>query len=608
MAEASIEDSYVVDGQLANIDQASDQVIDRWCENCFDDTRTKIAVNGFCSECNVFLCSNCVAIHKKLMCFLNHRIVRGTRMPKSFAEKPVKYSECKLHEDKANDRYCLDHHKMICSECLAQDHRRCNVQTISSLCKDIGTYDIKRFQMAVDEIKSSLINTSSELKENATYLIEEKGILIKEAERTRDMMISKANELFDKSVSIITEQCEKRRSEIDTTVSTLAEEIEYLQENIDNLNKTLSTTFDQNMFIRMQQIVNNTQQCKRDIYYLVSQTNKSEFTFDSSKYMNTILNCESLGTVKEILTPIDFNKDVEELVFPLCSFIWGGQLPGTETVDIDHIRAKKISPLMINTADYKDTPDVAGMVATDNDILVVSDWSNKVLKVFSADKLLSSVKLFDYCSGVTVTEDKVAIVSTRDKKLHFLDISELSSVSIQKCLSLTYRVRGITSYKGKLVVTRFDEPQSVKLINMDGQEIWSVSKGPDGQQLFAKPYAVVVQTIDGKDTVIVSDWSRKSLTLLDASNGELLKVVDTKGKGPHGMTVDKFGNILVCYYKASEVHVYSSDFTKSAILLTKNDIHKNPSNLAYNRSTCTLFVGYEDNKEVDRFKLSLADK
>ena len=153
MAEASIEDSYVVDGQLANLDQGSDQVVDRWCETCYDDTRTKIGVSGFCSECSVFLCKNYVDSHKKVMRLPSHRILTGARVMKSFAEKPVKYSECKLHEYKVNDRYCLDHHKMICSECLTQDHRRCNVQTISSICKDIGTDDIKRFQMVVDEIK-----------------------------------------------------------------------------------------------------------------------------------------------------------------------------------------------------------------------------------------------------------------------------------------------------------------------------------------------------------------------------------------------------------------------------------------------------------------------
>ena len=96
--------------------------------------------------------------------------------------------------------------------------------------------------------------------------------------------------------------------------------------------------------------------------------------------MNTILNCESLGTVKEILTPIDFNKDFEELVFPLCSYIRGRQLSGTETVDIDHIRAKKISPLVINTADDKAIPQVAGMVATDNGILFVKKKKKKKKK------------------------------------------------------------------------------------------------------------------------------------------------------------------------------------------------------------------------------------
>ena len=77
MAEASIEDSYVVDGQLANLDQGSDQVIDRWCETCYDDTRTKIGVNGFCSECSVFLCKHCVDSHKKVMRLPSHRILTG---------------------------------------------------------------------------------------------------------------------------------------------------------------------------------------------------------------------------------------------------------------------------------------------------------------------------------------------------------------------------------------------------------------------------------------------------------------------------------------------------------------------------------------------------
>ena len=608
MAEAFSEESYVVDDQSPRKGQGLDQLMYLWCETCYEDKRTKICVDGFCPECSVFLCKNCVDFHQKMLRLLSHRILRGPRMPKSFAEKPVKYSDCKLHEDKVNDRYCLEHHKMICSKCLTRDHRRCNVQTIYDLCRDLCADDIKRFQMVVDEIKNNLISTSLELKDNATYLVEEKSIMLKEAERTRDMMVSKANELFDESVSIINEHCEKRRSEIETTISTLAEEIEYLQENIDNLNKTLSTTFDQNMFIGIQQIVNNTQKCKRDIDYLISQTNMSNFTFDSSEGTNNILNFKYLGTVKKVLTPVNFNTDTEELVFPLCSFIRRRKLPGSEMVDIDRILAKKMTPLMINTKDDNETPLVYGMVAKDNDILIVSDFNNKIIKVFSRDILLSSVKLLDPCYHVTVADDATAIVRAGEKKVHLMDISEPSSVSIQRTETLNCRVSGISSNNGKLVVTTLDEPPSVKLIGMDGQEVWSVSKGPDNQQLFAKPFEVVVQIIDGIDTVIVSDGGKESLTLLDASDGKLLKMVDKKGKDSHGMTVDSFGNILVCNRSTAEVHMYSSDFTKSATLLTKNDLYEKPIELAYNWSTCTLYVGYQNNKEIDRFKISLADE
>ena len=118
----------------------------------------------------------------------------------------------------------------------------------------------------------------------------------------------------------------------------------------------------------------------------------------------------------------------------------------------------------------------------------------------------------------------------------------------------------------------------------------------------------MVQIIDGIDTVIVSDGGKESLTLLDASDGKLLKMVDKKGKDSHGITVDSFGNILVCNRSTSEVHMYSSDFTKSAILLSKNDLREKPISLAYNWSTCTLYVGYQNNKEIDRFKISLADE
>ena len=97
---------------------------------------------------------------------------------------------------------------------------------------------------------------------------------------------------------------------------------------------------------------------------------------------------------------------------------------------------------------------------------------------------------------VTVTEDDIAVVSTDCKKLHFLDISDPSSASVQRSVSLGYTALGITTYKDKLVVTACTTPPSVRMIDTNGKEIWSVSKGLDNEQLFVTPCFIVASKIN----------------------------------------------------------------------------------------------------------------
>ena len=106
--------------------------------------------------------------------------------------------------------------------------------------------------------------------------------------------------------------------------------------------------------------------------------------------------------------------------------------------------------------------------------------------------------------------------------------------------------------------------------------------------------------------MIVSDWSKASLTILDASNGTLLKIIDVKGKAPHGLTVDGNGNIYMCSRKTREICVWSNDFSESRTLLVQSDIQEYPITILYNRPTDALFVGYESNISIDKFQISVA--
>ena len=611
MAEAFVGDAGgEVDGESFTGHGCSDQAVDPWCEPCLENTKTKIDAVCFCPKCNVFLCISCLDSHKKLPISEDHRVLRGSRMPKSLADKPVKYPNCILHGGNTNDHYCIEHHKMVCNECIKQDHQRCNNMTISDICKSLGSDDIKQFKTTVDSIKRNVIDTQSELDRNIGDLEKQKKAMIEQAEQERDKIISKAKELFEETVSDISELCQKKTSQITEQISTLTDEIHTLDEIIETLNKMITTNFDENLFVRIQRIVKNTQECNKELDSMTSQAQKTEFLFALSMDVSTFLNdSKTLCDIQEELTEIGPNNGIEDIVFPHSSSLMRKTNPVSKSSDIAQITAKKLASFGISTPDDKETCNVNGMAVADKGIVLVSDRENKSLKLFSYEKkLLSSVPLHSLCCGVTVTSGTTAIVSTHENKLHYVDISDQSSATVQRSISLGYWVVDVATYHDKLVVTAWNESKSVKMIDMNGQELWSVSKGPDNQQLFDKPYAVVINKMNDTDTVIVSDWGKELLTILSTSNGTLLKTIDMKGKAPHGLTVDNNGNIIVCCFDTREILIWSNDFTNSRILLAGQELRPYPCEIEYSCRASELFVAYNKTNEIDRFQLSVAEK
>ena len=649
MAEASIigDTTDSVDGKSSLWNVGCDELIDPYCETCFENKHKKIGEVCFCENCNLYMCIQCHDVHKQMHFSQKHRVVKGSKMPKSLADKPIKYPDCDLHIGNTNDRYCREHHEMLCSECLKQNHQRCHVDTITDLCKILGSDDINSFTAVVANIKLNVQNTQSKLQNNISDLTKLRENEIKRAEQAKQDMIKKANELFNETVSGITKHYHNKVGEIKSHIGGLNDELHDLDEIINKLNRKASIKFDPNLFIQMQQMVDTTQTCKREIDDMISEIKTTNISFSFSKEISDFLACKSFGDVQEISSPLSITDDVGDIFFPYITSQAGrpygasqaGRPYGTsqagrpyitsqagrpyitsqsgrtilakkDSVDISHIVARKMSHMNITSPKDNDQPWVGGLAVTDNVTLLVGDFNIPTLKVFSQDTtLLSSVPLSAGCTDVTVTEDDIAVVGTTDKTLHFLDITNPPSSSVQRPMQLGYNVGGITTYKDRLVVTACTTPRSVRMIDMNGKEVWSVSKGPDNQQLFDAPWYIVTSKINDTEAVIVSDCQKETLTLINANNGSLLKIVDMKGKCPRGITVDNDGNIFVACYTTREICVWFNDFTKSRTLISRKDLEREPDCIAYSRSTDTLYISY--NRACDyteRFQLSMADQ
>ena len=605
MAEALAESQF---GE--EVDEAehgtSTEYVDPWCDLCYDDTGDMVQAYGFCPECNAFICRTCHGNHRKWPTLKTHKILSRSKMPKSQAEKPVKYPVCTRHAGNVRDHYCIDHSEMICNECIKPTHQSCSATPVSLICQSLGSADIQQFETAVDTLKQSVLSTKSALESNVTEIENQKDDLIKQAKEERDKLISRAGELYENTVSMVSDACEKKNAYITEQVRALDDIIQSLDETNTDINKTLNIKFDQNVFIRMQRIVEEVSGYREEIENMNKNIKKIILSFSPSSEISSFLSVsEYLGDVKEISSQLDDNQSLPETVFPQASALT--KMTGTSKSqgDISQISLIKLSSLDIRLKQDKKACFTNGIAVTGKGVLLVSDRKNESVKAFSPDnKLLSCLTLCVCTCGISVINDRTAAVSTGDCKLHILNISNPANISIDRSVSLGYLGVGMTHHEGNLIVTSWTKPESVKLIDLTGREKWSVSVDDKGQQLFDSLNAVTVTTSNDTSTVIVSDWDKDSLTVIDPNDGHLIKTMDVKGKEPYGLTTDKDGNVYVCYSYTKEICVFSPDFEKSRILLSSSKLRGRPSDIVYCSNSDVLYIVYDPNDTVDCFQLA----
>lgn len=575
----------------------STEYLDPWCDICFDKTGDRIKPDGFCPECNSFMCGSCTLHHKLWPILKSHKVLRGKKMPKSQADKPVKYPTCTTHAGDMKDYYCVNHSEMICNQCREQIHSCCRSMSLLDICKTLGATHIQQFGNDIASLKEQIISTKEALQNNASDIDKQQENIIKAAKDERDKIVSKADKLCEDTIAKASKACEQKKLFIADQVLSLEDIVLSLDESANEITKKLTVPFDQNMFIQLQDIVANLRECKTDIDSIKKKLHKITLTFSTSSDVSAFLSAsKDLGDVNETTSEFDNLIPLLEVFFPQRK----------RPKNLSEIKYHKRTTVNIRTTQDKESCRTIGMYVTTEGILFVSDEANKSLKVFSQDKkLLSRFSFSDFTGGIGVMDNVTAVISTKDNKLYFLNISDPENISINGSVSLSYwAVDLLTEYGGDLFVACRDAPRSVKMIDRSGREKWSVSTDPIGKSLFTGNRSIIVSAVENTPKLIVTDWGKNTLTFLNPRNGEVLNIIDVKGKSPHGITSDHDGNVYVCYYDSMEISVFSPDFQQSRILLSAADLNGSPIDIVFDGTLKVLYISYYDNDIIDCFQLS----
>ena len=609
---------------LDNKQGTSEEYHDPWCDPCFDARGRNVSVYGYCRDCFQFLCTDCHATHSKFPVTRGHVILKGAGMPQSQSAKPPRFDFCEIHPTLLKDNFCSLHKIVLCVSCSDAYHKNCPVTSVEDTCKTIQNAEIELLNDAIKGHRENMESTISLIETNLSKIKEQREIMLEKAQATYDKVISKANQMLRNAKEEIDEKYQSHVALLSEYQRSINDTVLRMNVSTNDIDQIKGKQVDTKLFLKIQEIVDDAKQCIDDFKQQTKSLFELSMLFEPDKDTEEfIASSFKLGTASFVKEGFGSVIAANDIVFPVSapqqpSTIPAvmirqpdGQMPAGDenqpvrpTASLSTIQATKVASYEVLLKD--DTQDcwITGMAVTKDGRLLMGDYSNEKVKMFSqAMNCLSTISLPGLWDIASIGDEE-AIVSG-NHSLTILDLSE-KQLSVKNTIEVPYDIYGISKYNNKLLMTNHSENAPVALINLSGDVDWSLNKDEEDNPLFNYPCYVCSHDGGSSSNVIVSDHDAETLTLLNGTTGKIVYKRIVTGKYPRGVTTDTAGNIYVCYMATAEVAVLSYDLSEERILLSEQDgLSGDMSAIVYDETTNQLIVSYNKVKNaVDCFRLS----
>lgn len=550
-----------------SVNEGSAEDFEHSCEPCKKDGNF-IEATGYCQNCNEYLCEMCMKHHRRPKPSRHHVLMDKLQMPKN---KPKKLNitictvKCDKHPNKYLEFYCKKHDITGCSDCINDDHKTCDLDSISTVSDGYNTrmdykyiiYKLEQLQTRVNEaltnerktaeatdtsVKDAFMNIKQYRQEVNTYLDKTERILLAKSDE-----IAKSNHLESKKA------CDKMKT-VRIKLASLEKRLTKNTENVANLfalrnesHAQLATIADEMKGIK-----------KPQIKYVEFMKNTA--------LIPTISTEESLGAL-QLSDPSISSK--------------------TQHKRIINMIPKHIKDICTDDCSDPGRSYVTGMVTIRENIIAWTDWFNSTVKLVDIkhDELLSTVSDMGKPWDITsITDNTLAVTLTYSQKIQFIEVMNNTLMRMGD-IDVKGKCRGIDCIDGKLVVS-YEEPPKVEILDFCGNIMRELSTDRAGNDIFNCLYHVVMSRDGG--SIYVSDSKNESISKFSLNGKVQATYRDKDLNDPRGMFVCRDGSVLVC--SAKSVHVISEDCKKQKILINEEDGVWFPQGICYDEDNGILCV------------------
>ncbi|XP_021378637.1 probable E3 ubiquitin-protein ligase TRIM8 [Mizuhopecten yessoensis] len=518
-----------------------------YCKPCRKKGNTRTPATIWCKTCNVLFCETCKLEYHDL--FLDEcETVDVTGKAGMVQRQLTKQVRCGKHTEKM-DYYCEDHQILGCSRCIAIDHRRCDeVTTTQEYC------DKLKRDLRLDDLNTSLKKTTEAIE----LLITEFG-----------------------------EQLQTLLEDQDTGLKSLADLRQQIDTRLDVMQKNITDELIANYKEEKYDLEMSMQKCERLMFSIQSTIESSGKAIQRNDSVDTILlyqrgqaevkSYEDLVTemrknfttvrIKHIVDPnlLTLDKDSPLSMGNIKMEKTPSRLPGPMSSPLSQCGVTEVSKFCIKCPSDDADCHAPGIVYLPNDHIVVGDYHNKKIKLFTAsgkyeDEMKLQGKPYDMCR---VDDHTVAVANYNAPIINVVKV-ESSKLTLLSEIKLSNSITpwGITTTGDEFTVSC-------------REVLYNVQQNGNTQHIQTYPFQCYHLVSDPRTLhVYGSQWISMSggVAVYRLSDGTGADIV-TVGvlKNAFGVDVDVEGNVYVCGRESNNVVQMSEDGAHVRELLTSSD-------------------------------------
>ncbi|XP_053388543.1 E3 ubiquitin-protein ligase TRIM33-like, partial [Mercenaria mercenaria] len=283
---------------------------DKLCKPC-EDRELATGADGFCMECEEYMCQTCFDSHKQW------KICRGHTMTSSEGSMVTKerrddFEKCNQHLNEFIKFYCPEHEQVGCGDCMILEHKTCKVEYIrdkASMFKESKDFidlvkGAEKCHIEAKEVASSIRNNKIQVvdinrkfsgdvemfkEEMFSHITKQTNAMLKKGEDVKATDMKKMDKLKNENEGLIDE------------ISLLSELFNSL---IDTPNKLFARSILQKpKLIRLREQLNNIKERNKITVY--------EFKRDGN-LERSVKDCKQLGNIQtnRQINKTDFQDEV----------------------------------------------------------------------------------------------------------------------------------------------------------------------------------------------------------------------------------------------------------------------------------------------------------